>query len=346
MKKERFGKTPEGGKEVYLYTLENGNGMQAAVMNYGAILVRLIVPDKDGKPADVCLGYDDLEAYLENGCFFGATIGPNGNRIADAKFSIDGTEYHLKVNDGPNNLHSDEALGFHKRVWEAAEGSGESVTFSLESQDGDMGFPGHKKISVTYTLTPDNALQISYRASSDKKTVLNMTNHSYFNLKGQGEGTIEDHILTLHCSRYTPTRAGLIPTGKLEPVAGTPMDFTSPKRVGAEIDADFEALKMGGGYDHNWVIDGWDGTVRHFATLEEKTSGRTMEVYTDLPGVQFYAGNSITPQSGKQGASYVRRGGLCLETQDFPNAVNEPSFPSPVYGEGKDFVSTTIYRFV
>lgn len=345
MKKELFGKTKDG-KEITLYTMENSKGMKASVMNYGAILVKLIVPDKDGNAADVCLGYDTLEEYFENGCFFGATIGPNGNRIANAKFAIDGTEYALKVNDGPNNLHSDEARGFHKRVWEAKEDGDMSVVFYLESPDGDMGFPGNKRISVTYTLTENNEIKISYAASSDKKTVLNMTNHSYFNLKGQGNGTIEDHVLTLNCSQYTPTGEGLIPTGELAPVAGTPMDFTQPKAVGDEIDADFEALKLGGGYDHNWVIDGYDGSLRHFATLEEKTFGRTMKVYTDLPGVQFYAGNFVTPQAGKDGAEYVRRSGMCLETQDFPNAVNEPSFPSPIFGGGKDFVSTTIYQFV
>lgn len=345
MKKELFGKTKDG-KEVYLYTMENARGMKASVMNYGAILVRLIVPDKNGKAEDVCLGYDRLEDYFENGCFFGATIGPNGNRIAGARFSIDGTEYKIKVNDGPNNLHSDEELGFHKRVWDTKEDGDMSVAFYLESPDGDMGFPGNKTISVTYTLTENNEIKIAYAASSDKKTVLNMTNHSYFNLKGQGRGSIEDHILTLNCSHYTPVAEGLIPTGEIAPVAGTPMDFTKPKMIGNEIDADFEALKIGGGYDHNWVIDGWDGKLRYFAAVEEKTSGRTMKVYTDLPGVQFYAGNFVTKQTGKDGAEYDRRGGLCLETQDFPNAVNEPSFPSPVYGEGKEFTSTTIYQFV
>lgn len=345
MKKELFGKTKDG-KDIILYTMENSKGMKASVMNYGAILVKLIVPDKDGNAADVCLGYDKAESYFENGCFFGATIGPNGNRIADAKFTIDGTEYALKVNDGPNNLHSDEELGFHKKLWESKEDGDLSVVFYLESPDGEMGFPGNKKISVTYTLTEDNEIKIAYAASSDKKTVLNMTNHSYFNLKGQGNGTIEDHILTLNCSRYTPTREGLIPTGEIAPVAGTPMDFTQPKVIGEEIDADFEALKLGGGYDHNWVIDDFDGKIRHFATVEEKTSGRTMKVYTDLPGVQFYAGNFVTKHEGKNGAEYVRRGGMCLETQDFPNAVNEPAFPSPVFGGGKDFVSTTIYQFV
>ncbi|NLL78209.1 MAG: galactose mutarotase [Clostridiales bacterium] len=345
MEKELFGKTKDG-KEVYLFTMENSRGMKAAVMNYGAILVNLIVPDKDGNMADVCLGYDKLEDYFVNGCFFGATIGPNGNRIADAKFTIDGTEYALKVNDGPNNLHSDEEIGFHKRVWEAKEDGDMSVVFYLESPDGDMGFPGNKTISVTYTLTEDNAIKISYAGSSDKKTVFNMTNHSYFNLKGQGRGSIEDHILSMNCSNYTPTREGLIPTGEIAPVAGTPMDFTAPKVIGDEIDADFEALKIGGGYDHNWVIDCWDGKLRHFATVEEKTSGRIMKVFTDLPGVQFYAGNFITKQTGKSDAEYDKRSGLCLETQDFPNAVNEPSFPSPIYGEGRDFVSTTVYQFV
>ncbi len=345
MKKELFGTTKDG-KEVYLYTMENAKGMKASVMNFGAILVRLMVPDAKGNAEDVCLGYDTLAEYEENGCFFGATIGPNGNRIANAKFSIDGTEYQLKVNDGPNNLHSDEVLGYHKRVWDVKEDGDMSVAFYLESPDGDMGFPGNKSISVTYTLTENNELKIAYAATSDKKTVLNMTNHSYFNLKGQGQGTIEDHVLTLNCSKYTVAGEGLIPTGEIAEVAGTPLDFTTPHVIGERIDADYEALKLGGGYDHNWVIDGYDGKMRSFATVEEKTSGRTMKVYTDLPGVQFYAGNFVTEQKGKNGADYVRRGGLCLETQDFPNAVNIPSFPSPIFGEGKDYTTTTIYQFV
>lgn len=342
MEKQLFGKTPDG-QEVYLYTLENENGMKAQVMNYGAILVKLFVPDKGGRSEDVCLGYDKLEDYFENGCYFGATIGPNGNRIADASFEIDGQVYRLDMNDGPNNLHSHAQEGFHKKVWDAKQEEN-SVVFYLESPDGAMGFPGRKEISVTYTLTPDNELRIDYFGTSDRTTVLNMTNHSYFNLAGKGK--IMEHILWLKASQYTPVREGLIPTGEIAPVAGTPMDFTQPKKVGADIDSDFGQLIMGGGYDHNFVLDDWNGSLQHFATLEEPVSGRKMEAYTDLPGVQFYAGNFITSQTGKNGALYEARCGLCLETQNFPNAANEPSFPSPFYGPGRDYHTSTVYKFV
>lgn len=345
MKKELFGTTKDG-KEIYLYTLQNENGMKAQVMNYGAILVNLLVPDKSGKIEDVCLGYDSLEEYFVNGCFFGATIGPNGNRIADAKFSIDGTIYELAVNDGVNNLHSDEQLGFHKKVWEAKEDGDNKVVFYLSSPDGEMGFPGNKKVTVTYSLTENNELIINYYGSSDKKTVLNMTNHTYFNLAGHQNGSIENHILTLHASSYTPVRGGLIPTGEIAPVKGTVMDFTQAKTIGKEIDASDEQLQMGGGYDHNWVLDNYNGRLQEIAVVQDPVTGRTMKVFTDLPGVQFYAGNAIETHAGKKGATYEKRSGLCLETQDYPNAVNEPTFPSPIYGEGKDFVSTTIYQFI
>lgn len=342
MEKMLFGKAPDG-REVYLYTLENENGMKAQVMNYGAILVKLLVPDKNGETADVCLGYDRLEDYFENGCFFGTTIGPNGNRIADAEFEVDGVTYKLDVNDGVNNLHSHKQEGFHKKVWEAKE-DGNSVVFYLESPDGEMGFPGKKEISVTYTLTSENELKIDYFGTSDKKTVLNMTNHSYFNLAGKGN--IENHILWLKASNYTPVREGLIPTGKIAPVSGTPMDFTKAKRVGQDIDSDFDQLVMGGGYDHNFVLDEWNQKLQLFATLEEPESGRRMEAYTDLPGVQFYAGNFISEHKGKAGALYAARSGMCLETQNFPNAANEPAFPSPFYGPGRDYHTTTVYKFV
>lgn len=345
MKKELFGTTKDG-KEIYLYTLQNENGMKAQVMNYGAILVNLLVPDKSGKIEDVCLGYDSLEEYFVNGCFFGATIGPNGNRIADAKFSIDGTIYELAVNDGVNNLHSDEQLGFHKKVWEAKEDGDNKVAFYLSSPDGEMGFPGNKKVTVTYSLTENNELIINYYGSSDKKTILNMTNHTYFNLAGHQNGSIENHLLTLHASSYTPVRGGLIPTGEIAPVKGTVMDFTQAKTIGKEIDASDEQLQMGGGYDHNWVLDNYNGRLQEIAVVQDPVTGRTMKVFTDLPGVQFYAGNAIETHAGKKGATYAKRSGLCLETQDHPNAVNEPAFPSPIYGEGKDFVSTTIYQFV
>lgn len=342
--KRVFGKTPQG-EDIMLYTISNGRGMEASVSELGAILVRLLVPDGEGNEQDVVMGFDRAEEYYENPSFFGATIGPNANRIADAKFTLDGVTYLLDVNDGPNNLHSHRDQGYHKRLWRA-ETTDDSVTFFLEDEDGSMGFPGRKHFEVTYTLTRDNALKLTYHAESDKKTVLNPTNHSYFNLDGHGSGSIEGHTLQLKASRYLPVAEGSIPTGELAKTAGTPMDFSEKKRIGQEIDADFEQLRLTSGYDHNWVIDGWDGTLKHIATVEAAQSGRRMEVCTTLPGVQFYAGNYIDPQEGKEGAHYIRRGALCLETQYFPDSANQKDFPSCFFGEGKDYDAVTVYRFL
>ena len=344
MKKEHFGVTKDG-KEATLYTLENKNGMKAQITDYGAILVRLFVPDKNGKAEDVTLGYDRLEDYFANGSFFGATIAPNANRIADAKFTIDGVTYQVDVNDGPNNLHSHLDLATHKRMWKAQPGEN-TITFTIDLADGDMGFPGNKTFSITYTLTDDNELRLDYEASTDKKTILNPTNHAYFNLAGHNGGSIEDHTLWIKASHYTPVVPGAIPTGELAPVAGTPMDFTKEKRIGDEIEADFEQLKLVKGYDHNWAVDDCDGSLQLIAELHEKNSGRTMKVFTTLPGVQFYAGNCIAETVGKEGAVYTVRTGLCLETDFFPNAVNEPSFKSPVFGPDEMYRSTTVYQFV
>lgn len=341
--KTLFG-TMDDKTEIYLYTLENKKGMKAQVTNYGAILVRLYVPDKNGKSEDVVLGYDNLEGYYGNAANYGATIGPNANRIAGASFTLERMTYHLDVNDGENNLHSHLALGYHKKVWQAEE-AGNSIIFSLDSPDGEMGFPGNKKLTVTYTLTEGNELRIHYHGTSDKNTIINMTNHTYFNLAGHGAGEICDHILTLHAASYTPVVAGAIPTGEIAAVSGTPMDFTSPRRIGDGIDADFEQLRLTGGYDHNWVLDGETGTLRHFATVEEPGSGRIMKAYTDLPGVQFYTGNFLEEERGKDGAVYNKRHGLCLETQYYPNTANEPSFPSAVFGQDRDYDTTTVYQF-
>lgn len=343
MKRELFGKTTDG-KEVYKYWIENSKGMKAGVINYGAILVNLFAPDKNGNMDDVVLGYDTLEEYVENGNFFGATVGPNANRIGGAGFDLDGVHYQLEVNDGANNLHSHLTEGYHTRVWEAKEEQG-SVTFFLEDADGNMGFPGNKKVWVTYTLTEDNELKIHYRAQSDKNTIINMTNHSYFNLEGHDKGTIYNHILKLEASHYTPIVMGAIPTGEIAAVEGTPFDFTKGKRVGEEIDADNEQLKMTNGYDHNWVIDGADGSLRKFADVTEPVSGRHMEVFTDLPGVQIYAGNGMSRQKAKGNSSYDFRGGICLETQYYPDTANKPEFPSAVYGPDREYDSTTIYKF-
>jgi len=327
-----------------LYTLENKNGMQVQVMNFGAIIVKILVPDKNGVVADVTLGYDKLEDYYTNGSFFGATIAPNANRIAGAAFTIDGETYQLDVNDGPNNLHSHFDLGAHKKPW-AAEEIGESIKFTLEQADGEMGFPGNKVFSVIYSLTDENELKLEYEATTDKKTVINPTNHAYFNLAGHDGGKIEGHKLWLKASHYTPVVPGAIPTGEIAPVAGTPLDFTAEKVIGDEIEADFEQLKLVSGYDHNFVLDDWNGELQLVAKAKEDTSGRTMEVYTDLPGIQFYAGNCIAKTTGKQGVVYAERSGFCLETDYFPNAANQENFVSPIYGPEKAFQSTTIYKF-
>ena len=343
--KSLFGTTKDG-RDIYLYTLKNKKGMKAQVMNFGAILVRLYVPDKKGKVQDVVLGYDKLEDYYINECNFGATIGPNANRTANAAFTLDGVKYQLSVNEAPNNLHSDLKLGYHKKVWEVTEGEGESsITFSLEAPDGEMGFPGNKKIQVTYTVTQENALSIHYHAVSDKNTMINMTNHTYFNLAGHAAGEIFDHVLMLNAANYTPVRAGSIPTGEIAKTAGTPMDFTNPRRIGDDIDADFTQLKITEGYDHNWVLDGEEGKLRHIATVSEPKTGRVMKVSTDLPGVQFYAGNFMEREAGKDGAIYNRRNGLCLETQYFPDTANEPGFPSAVFGPDRPYDTTTVYQF-
>lgn len=339
-----FGNTPDG-REILLYTISNENGIQVSVTNIGAAIVRIIVPDKNGVPGDVVLGYDNGEAYMGNASFFGVVIGPNANRTANASFTLDGVTYQLDVNDGVNNLHSHKEKGWHKRLWEAVSGE-ESVTFSLEDEDGNLGFPGNKSVSITYSLEGDNGLKLHYHGDSDKKTILNFTNHTYFNLEGQGSGSIEDHELWIGASMYTPADAGSIPTGELAAVKDTPMDFTKSKKIGKEIGADFEQLKFAGGYDHNWVLDQWDGSLHRIAVVKASGSGRCMEVYTTLPGVQFYAGNFITKHTGKGGAEYGPRAGMCLETQYFPDSANKPDFPSCVFGEGRAYDSVTIYKFI
>ena len=330
MQKRSFGKTKDG-KEVFLYSLENKNGVKAEVTNFGAILVNLFVPDKDGNVEDVVLGFDDVTGYEVNPSYFGSVIAPSANRIGGASFELNGQTYTLKKNNGENNLHSDDELGSHKRVWDVAENEN-SVTFTLKNADGELGFPGNKEFKVTYSL--------------DEETIINPTNHSYFNLKGHKEGTIEDHKITLLASNYTPADAASIPYGDIVPVEGTPMDLRQELMIGEKIDSDFEQLNFAVGYDHNWVTDDYTGQIRKIATVKAPAEARIMEVYTDLPGVQFYAGNFIDPQSGKDGAEYGKRSGLCLETQCYPDSIHKPNFPSVVYGPDKDYKSTTIYKFV
>ena len=342
--KSVFGKSPEG-REISLYTLSNSKGMQAKVTDLGANLVGILVPDAQGVTADVTLGFDSVDRYYKNYSFFGAVIGPCANRTAGAAYTLDGVDYRMDQNDGPNNLHTHIELGFHKRIWDAVPGDN-SVTFSLEDEDGYLGFPGHKKVSVTYSLDEENALRLHYRASSDKRTIFNLTNHSYFNLDGQGTGRIEDHELWLGASHFTPVVPGSIPTGEICAVAGTPMDFTQPKKIGRDIEADFEQLKLTGGYDHNFCIDDWDGSLKHIATAKGPKSGRVMKVYTTLPGVQFYAGNFIAPEEGKAGAAYDNRSGFALETQYYPDTIHHENFPSYIFGgENGDYDSVTVYKF-
>ena len=337
--KSLFGKSPEG-KEISLYTLSNDQGMKAEIMDLGATLVRVLVPDATGKVDDLVLGFDNGESYYGNDSFFGTVIGPCANRTGGAEYTLDGVTYQLDKNDGANNLHTHKQLGFHKRLWDAEIG---------ENSDGQLGFPGNKKVSVTYSLSEENELTLHYHASSDKKTIINLTNHSYFNLDGHGAGSIEEHELWLRASHFTPVAAGSIPTGEIRAVAGTPMDFTQPKKIGRDIREDYEQLLLTGGYDHNFVIDGWndDGTLRHIATVKGPKSGRVMKAYTTLPGVQFYAGNFIDVQPGKDGVTYGNRCGFALETQYFPDTIHHENFPSYVFGgeNGREYDSVTVYKF-
>ncbi len=338
-----FGCTPNG-KAPSLYSIRNRNGLTPEVTNFGAIVVNLLVPDKHGEMADVVLGYDSVDGYLTNSDFFGATIGPSANRIDNAKINIDGVTYSLTANDGTNNLHSDADSGYHKRLWNA-EPKDNCVIFTLEDADGSMGFPGSKKVRVTYTVTDYNELKIEYSVTSDKPTLINMTNHTYFNLSGHASGSIENHRLYIDAFHYTPVYERLIPTGDLLPVEGTPFDFRIMKTIGEDINADDIQLKYGQGYDHNFAIDNYDGSIKKAAEVDDPASGRKMEVYTDRPGVQFYAGNCIHPHTGKAGAAYGKRSGLCLETQAFPDAVNQPHFQNVIYGPERPYNTTTIYKF-
>lgn len=344
--KELFGKTRDG-KDVYCYTIENKNGMKATVMNYGAILKNLFVPNAKGKCDDVVLGYDKLWMYFNNGSCFGSTIGPIANRTDKGSFVIDKKKYQLEVNDRKiNNLHTDLKNGFHKRVWDAEELKN-AVKFTLVKKDKDMGHPGKIQVSVTYSLTDKNELKIAYHADTDKKTVLNMTNHSYFNLSGVSSMNIEDTYLTINASNFTPVRDDAIPTGEIAPVKGTPMDFTKEKKIGKDIGRkDYAQIKICGGYDHNYVVDGWNGKMKKIAVARDAKSKRVMEVYTDLPGVQFYAGNFIGSNKGKEGYDNGKRKGFCLETQYYPDAANHSNFPQPVFDAKNPYDTTTVYKFI
>jgi aldose 1-epimerase len=344
-----FGSTSEG-RAIQSYRLSNQQGAEAVVINYGAALVSLKVPDRQGKMADVVLGYDDLKGYEQDKPFLGATIGRYGNRIAGGEFTLGGTLFHLQKNNGPNTLHGG-ARGFNKRVWTVADRStaqAQVLELTYTSQDGEEGFPGRLDATVTYTLPADaNELRIDYSAKTDKETVVNLTNHSYFNLSGDPAQQIVTHELELEASRFTPVNAVLIPTGELRSVDGTPFDFRKPTPIGARIGAADEQLKFGRGYDHNWVLDRTPGAGPQLAArVFEAKSGRVLEVLTTEPGVQFYSGNFLDGTAqGKGGQAYTHRTGLCLETQHFPDSPNHTNFPTTVLKPGQAYHSETIFRF-
>ena len=343
VEKAAFGKLPDG-TEIESFTLYNSRGASAKVITYGAALTELKVPDRQGKTGDVVLGFDNLEGYLGQHPFFGGTIGRYANRIAKGKFTLDRKEYQLAINNGPNSLHGGQ-IGFNRRVWKAEElkdKEGAAVRFSYLSKDGEENYPGTLKVSVTYTLTNTDELKLQYSADTDKDTVLNLTNHSYFNLSGTDTGTILKYILYINADKYTPVDSTLIPTGKIESVAGTPLDFLKPTSIGARIGE----LKEIGGYDHNYVLNGKAGTLRVAAKVIDPESGREMEVLTTQPGVQFYSSIGLNGSiKGKGGVAYEKYGAICLETQHFPDSPNHPNFPSAFLKAGAHFHSETIYKF-
>ena len=346
MNKTIFGKMPDG-QFIDLYTLTNRNGLKVTITNYGGRVVSLLVPDRRGKVADVVLGFDDLTGYLAPNPYFGALVGRYANRIANGEFRLYGVEYHVPKNDGPNALHGG-ILGFDKRVWTARDVSKQNPSLELTylSKDGEEGYPGNLSVKVIYTVTDSNELQIDYTAITDKDTVLNLTNHSYFNLAGQGNGDILSHQLTINADRFTPINSTLIPTGELRPVDGTPFDFRKPAAIGARINDANEQLKFGKGYDHNFVVNHQDAGLVLAARVTDPGSGRVMEVLTTQPGVQLYTGNFLDGTiHGKGGKVYGFRSALCLETQHFPNSPNQPNFPSAELKRGQTFHETTIYKF-
>ncbi|MBZ5546789.1 MAG: galactose mutarotase [Acidobacteriia bacterium] len=347
IKKQPFGKTPEGSA-ADLYTLTNNKGMQAAITNFGGIVVQLRVPDRKGNLADVVLGYDDLDGYIHDKAYLGALIGRYGNRIAQGRFTLGGKAYTLARNNGENTLHGG-LKGFNQALWRAKElpsKNGPALQLEYLSKDGEEGFPGNLSVKVIYTLTDDNELKIEYSATTDKETVVNLTNHSYFNLAGAGNGDILQHQVMLRADKFTPVSESLIPTGELRGVQGTPMDFRTPTAVGARIEQDDQQLKYGRGYDHNWVLEsGGSKTPTLAATVFEPGTGRVLEVWTTEPGVQFYTGNFLDGAKGKSGKVYQRRYALCLETQHFPDSPNQPTFPSTVLKPGQRYHTVTIYKF-
>jgi aldose 1-epimerase len=342
MKSEHFGLMPDG-REVKLFTLTNDPGMEVKIINYGGIITSINVPDRDSKIGDVVLGHDNLEGYLNRSRYFGSLIGRYGNRIRCGRFSLNGVDYNLPINNGKNHLHGG-VKGFDKVFWEAHEAAaGLRLTYS--SWDGEEGYPGNLEATVIYSLTDANELRIEYGATTDQDTIVNLTNHSYFNLTG--EGTIREHELTINADGFTPIDETLIPSGEIRCVQGTPMDFTAAAAIGAHLgDPDQQLQFAGGGYDHNFVLRPANGELRAVARLHEPRLGRTMEVITTQPGLQFYSGNFLDGSIvGKAGRAYVKHSGCCLETQHFPDSPNHAHFPSTVLKPGEEYRHTTIYRF-
>ncbi len=338
------------GAPVQIYTLTNAKGMEARITNYGATLVSLRVPDRSGALTDVVFGFDSVDGYTQTPAppYFGATIGRYGNRIGGAKFTLDGKTYTMDKNDGANSLHGGKH-GFDKVMWSAmpvTSADGESLELSYLSKDGEGGYPGNLSVTVTYTLTDANEVRIHYTATTDQDTVVNLTNHSYFNLSGPASGEILDHVLTIEADRFTPVDSGLIPTGELRKVDSTPFDFRQPHAIGERINADDEQIKLGHGYDHNWILNRSGDGLQLAARVLDPKSGRVLEVLTDQPAIQFYTGNFLDGTfKGKGGVAYQHRGALCLETQHYPDSPNHPDFPSTELKPGQKYDTTTVFRF-
>jgi Galactose mutarotase and related enzymes len=344
--KKVFGKTKEG-QEVYMYTLSNSNKMSADIITLGGVVVSLNVPDKNGRTADVVLGRDNVAGYEDGECYLGALIGRHGNRIENAEFELNGVTYKLAKNDGNNHLHGG-IKGFDRMLWDAEvikDGEEEALKLSYFSRDMEEGYPGNLSVVVTYKVTNDNGLCIHYSAKTDKDTVVNLTNHSYFNLSGNNSGTILDHEIYINADEYTVINSECIPTGEIAQVKGTPLDFTDMRRVGDRISADDIIIRNGNGYDHNYVLNTNRDLSKKAAELFDPKSGRFMEVYTNKPAMQFYSGNFIDNVKGKEGAVYNKNGGLCLETQYYPNSLKHKNFPSPILKAGAVYDFTTIYKF-
>jgi aldose 1-epimerase len=342
---EAFKKVHQG-KQTGLYTLKNKNGLVAQITNYGAIIVSIYVPDRKGILADIVQGYDTIDEYIQgNGPYQGAICGRCANRIAGGKFHLNGKEYILAVNNGPNHLHGG-LTGFNKVVWDVVNHTPEHITLAYFSKDGEEGYPGNLRISVTYSLTDHNELRLDYLATTDKTTIVNLASHSYFNLAGEGSGSVYDQELMLNGAFFTPTDDTNVPTGEILKVEGTPMDFRKSRKIGLYIDSDDQQLKFGNGYDHNWVLDHPAGEAGLAAIAHDPASGRTMEIYTTQPGIQFYSANWINNEPGKGGKKYSRRWAICLETQHFADAINKPHFPTTILYPGDEYKHTCVHRFL